>query len=624
MNKIDLVYLWVDGSDENWAKTKAKMLADIKGETLNKDAINSCRFQDNNELLYSLRSVEKNLPWINHIYIVTANQTPKWLNLDNPKVTLVSHNQIMDEYALPTFNACAIESYITKIPNLSEHFIFANDDMFFWNKTYPELFFDENGNPIYQMGKKFYKKSYKHLYGNSIFKANNLIKEKFKKNVGYFPHHGVDAYRKSYIEECLEIFKKEFEITRHNHFRSFSDLQRSVFAYYAIACKNCKFEIAPPQSYVECLKKDLKKLEKSSFPLACINSGRKTKEKDILEMKKILNKRFSKISSFENNKEEINICLATDDNYCQHLGACVASVLKNKKENEKINVFILDGGIKEENKEKLRTFEKDYDCSIQFITPNLEKLKNCSTFKGNYITKVTYYRLLIPELIDCERIIYLDCDTIVNSSLKELYDKQFDNNLVLGVIDVTNKKHKKRLGLKKYINAGMLLLNVEKMRKENTVEKIFKWVNENTSKIELHDQDIINAAINDRIGYIEKTFNAQVRRNNLRTFDKMKNPVVLHFISSKKPWVLWKPLNTTHFGKKYFEALKNTPWESFISKYKLKSFFITPFRIFYPTGAIKFLMEEIFSIKKTPDGKHKVITVLFFKIKKQRKKVIVE
>ncbi len=623
MKKIDLVYLWVDGSDENWVKTKAKMLSELKGISLNADSIDSCRFQDNNELLYSLRSVEKNLPWINHIYIVTANQTPKWLNTENPKVTIISHNEIMDDFALPTFNACSIESYITKIPNLSEYFIYANDDMFFWNEASPELFFDENDNPIYQMGAKILNKKYKHLYGNAIFKAHSLIKEKFNKTVGYFPHHGVDPYRKSYIDECINIFNKEFDITRHNHFRDFSDLQRTIFAYYAIVEKNCKFEIPPKESYVECRTKQLKLLKKLKFPLACINSGRKTKDKDVLEMKKILHEKFPHISNFE-KKKEINVCLATDNNYCQHLAACVSSILKNKNENEFINVYIIDGGIEKENKERLAFFEKNYDCKIIYTTPDVEKLKNCKIFKGNYISKAAYYRLLIPELLDCDKVIYLDCDTIVNSSLSELFEKEFNNNLVLGVIDVTSEKHQKRLNIGKYINSGVLLLNLKQMKKENTLNTILNWINQNLQKIELHDQDIINASINDRIEYIEEKFNVQVRREDHSLFNKIKKPTIIHFISSKKPWTLWKPLDTTHYGKKYFDAIKDTPWEFFILEYKNKTFFIAPLRIFYPSGFFKKIIETIFSIKKSEDAKHKIITILGIKFKKEREKIAVD
>ncbi len=73
---IDLVYLWVDENDKNWREKKSKYTT----KSYNKDAVDDCRFVNNDELKYSLRSIEKYAPWINRIFIVTDNQTPEWLN----------------------------------------------------------------------------------------------------------------------------------------------------------------------------------------------------------------------------------------------------------------------------------------------------------------------------------------------------------------------------------------------------------------------------------------------------------------------------------------------------------------------------------------------------------------
>lgn len=313
---------------------------------------------------------------------------------------------------------------------------------------------------------------------------------------------------------------------------------------------------------------------------------------------------------------KIAICLSSDNNYTQHLGAVIASVLKNKNENEYINFYIIDGGISEQNKEKLNSFKNNFSCEIEYVKPDLEKLKNCSTFRGDYITIATYYRLLIPELVNKEdRIIYLDCDIIVRHSLNDLYNKNFNNNLVLGVIDVTHNSHSKRLNIEKYINAGVLLMNIKQMREEKTTDKIFTWIESNKDKIKCHDQDIINAVLNDRIGYIEDIYNAQVRRKNLCNFDKIKDPVILHFISPKKPWTLWKPLNSTSWANEYFTSLENTPWENFIKEYKLKSFLIFPLKLFYPIGFFRNLLRNIFSVTNTSDRGGKIIKILGFKIK---------
>lgn len=110
------------------------------------------RFDDKNELKYSLRSVEKFAPWIRHIYIVTNGQIPKWLDLTNERVTIVPHEVIQqNQNWLPTFSSAAIETFIHRIPNLSNKFLYLNDDIFLGTELYPEdLYTDSEGVRIYQ------------------------------------------------------------------------------------------------------------------------------------------------------------------------------------------------------------------------------------------------------------------------------------------------------------------------------------------------------------------------------------------------------------------------------------------------------------------------------------------
>lgn len=110
------------------------------------DAIGENRFRDNNELKYSLRSIEKYAPWIRHIYVVTDNQIPSWLNLDNRKLTLVTHEDIFrNKSVLPTFSSPSIEANLHRIPGLSKKFIYLNDDVMFGAPVYPEDFFTLHG-----------------------------------------------------------------------------------------------------------------------------------------------------------------------------------------------------------------------------------------------------------------------------------------------------------------------------------------------------------------------------------------------------------------------------------------------------------------------------------------------
>lgn len=511
--KIDLVYLWVDGSDAVWAERKARMLAEYTNTKLNNNSIANCRFQDNNELLYSLRSVEKNLQWINHIYIVADNQKPNWLNVNHEKITLINQKDIMEDYSLPCFNSCAIETYLSKIPNLSEYFIYANDDMFFFNKTPKELFFDENNNPIYQMGKKIINKPYTHLYGSTIVRANKLIKENFDVQVGYFPHHGVDPYRKSYLDECISEFKEEIETTRRNHFRSFSDLQRVVFAYYAIAKKGCRYDFAPSDSYAECKKNQLEKLSKSKFPLACINSGRKTTDKDVKVMKDILQNKFPFVSAFENNKQTIDVCLVGDENKINAMQDTVLSVLKNKNINESINIWIIDNGIKKDDIIKLKTLENSYDCKFNFIETNLHGDKNNIKYGEEYAKACC--DILFSNDIESDRIVYIDNGIEVGHSLAELYESDFEENYILSYLSTSSQEMFLSDGT---IKCGVMLINLSRLRQTNS-----KW-NHNIS-------DIITS---DKVKFIKKDITSKA--NNKAT----------------SPFGAFLPLNIQGFMKSIF------------------------------------------------------------------------
>lgn len=312
---VDIVYLWCDSSDEKWREKKNNELKKY-GKSLDNDSVGECRFINNDELKYSLRSLEKFAPWINNIFIVTDNQVPEWLNTDHPKIHIIDHTQILSAEVLPTFNASAIEVALHKIPNLSEHFLFANDDMFFGNFVEKTFFYDEgSGNPIFRFSKrKIINKVYRHLYGYMIFKAYTLIKNKFGKSCAHFPHHNIDAYRKSDVEKCYLDFKQGFDDTERQKFREKECIQRSIFSYYSIAhnCGSYKIVDTFSERFISYLKSQridsllielreskLKLIQKYKPCLFCLNDSLKTTDNDRLAMKNFLNEKFPKPSSFE-------------------------------------------------------------------------------------------------------------------------------------------------------------------------------------------------------------------------------------------------------------------------------------------------------------------------------------
>lgn len=91
--------------------------------------------RDWDNLQYWFRGVEQNCPWVNKIFFIIANEKhiPKWLNRSSPKLRIVFHDEFIPRGFLPTYNIRIIEAFEHRIKDLSEHFIYCDDDFFFLN-----------------------------------------------------------------------------------------------------------------------------------------------------------------------------------------------------------------------------------------------------------------------------------------------------------------------------------------------------------------------------------------------------------------------------------------------------------------------------------------------------------
>ncbi len=240
--KIDLVYTWVDGSDPQW---QAKHDA-VSGVALRPADNCKGRYFNNDELRFSLRSVEKYAPWINHVYIVTDGQTPDWLDTSNPKVTIVDHKEILPPEARPCFNAFVIEHCLHKIPGLSEHWLYANDDTFINRPVAPADFFAIDGLPIMRFTRGylreatlfFKEKIIRHQVGAyplALRKAARLVSLKHGIYYNCDPHHNIDAYLNSDYAHAHKTYAAEVEPTLINHLRRSNDVSRVFVAFDSLA-----------------------------------------------------------------------------------------------------------------------------------------------------------------------------------------------------------------------------------------------------------------------------------------------------------------------------------------------------------------------------------------------------
>ena len=138
--KIDFVVTWLDSNDPEWQKQYAYYKHGAKGDK------GKGRFREMNIFRYWFRAVERYAPWVNKVFLVTNGKFPDWINPDNPKLVLVKHEDYIPEEYLPTFNSCTIELHLHRIKDLSEHFVYFNDDVLVNGPVSPDYFF-RNGLP---------------------------------------------------------------------------------------------------------------------------------------------------------------------------------------------------------------------------------------------------------------------------------------------------------------------------------------------------------------------------------------------------------------------------------------------------------------------------------------------
>jgi len=262
----------------------------------------------------------------------------------------------------------------------------------------------------------------------------------------------------------------------------------------------------------------------------------------------------------------MNIAFLIDDNYAEQLAVTIVSILINTKSNIKFNFYILDTGISEANKKKILKIKKYKEFNIEFIKINSDIFKNAPTIY--HLKNLNYARILLPSLVNCKKILFLDCDLLVLDDLFELYNSDFENTYACVVkerlSDKTYIKNQiKKLEIKNYFNAGVMLLNLEKMRENNIEQKCLDFIEKHPEKILLLDQCVLNWAFQDNVKFVEKKYNYQYKLNYS---PKKKEITIIHFVGKEKPF-----LGFAHpYENLYYKYLKKTPYNQNFIIFKKK------------------------------------------------------
>lgn len=259
----------------------------------------------------------------------------------------------------------------------------------------------------------------------------------------------------------------------------------------------------------------------------------------------------------------MNIVCATDDNFVQHCSIMLTSLLVN---NIGVHIYVLTEGLKPENEKIIREEVEDKGGKVDFCIVDSSIVEKFPMPKGEglqHISRATYYRLLISDLLpeSVEKVIYMDCDIIVNKSIQELWDTDLTGYALAAVKQVGYGYEAERLDYPieyGYFNAGVNMINLTYFREHKVSESLIKYIADNYSKIKYHDQDTLNAVLYDKTLHIMPQWNMtsivyayqlQKRGDNVAgvvlndykaekesAFKTMKDPYVVHYVSRPKPW----------------------------------------------------------------------------------------
>lgn len=273
----------------------------------------------------------------------------------------------------------------------------------------------------------------------------------------------------------------------------------------------------------------------------------------------------------------MNVLYTCDNNYVWLMGISVISLFENNRHIEDLKVYLIGENISYENKHELKRIANTYGREVVVIDVPRLNIPPSLTSKRWPLSAFTrlFSGVILPK--DVEKILYLDCDTIITGDISELDNIQFNGNIAMGVKDCISGTYKKNIGLEKnspYINAGVLLLDMNALRKVDINADIERYINKYEKLINYADQDILNGMFKGKIGELSPKFGVitiefvhsyeeiQRLRRPTNFYERevleaaKTNPSIIHFTTNMRvvrPWFL----NSNHPMKNEFEKYMN-------------------------------------------------------------------
>ena len=252
-------------------------------------------------------------------------------------------------------------------------------------------------------------------------------------------------------------------------------------------------------------------------------------------------------------KKVVRLFFTVDDNYIPFLSTTIASIVAHASDDYKYCLTIIHDGLSMESKKAVRKFQDNKKIFVSFfnVTVKVHSL-SVKLDVRDYYTITTYYRLFLPDLFPTfSKGLYLDSDIVLCDDVAKLYFTDLGDNLVGAVPDASvqlfsefSNYVEKVLNVDhtKYFNAGILLMNLKKLREFGLERRFISLIKKVTFKV-AQDQDVLNYLCKDRVTYLDPRWNV------MPLGEEVKDPYLIHYNLMFKPWNLKNIMYEDRFFK---------------------------------------------------------------------------
>ena len=282
----------------------------------------------------------------------------------------------------------------------------------------------------------------------------------------------------------------------------------------------------------------------------------------------------------------MDIALCHDNNYAPYSSVVIASIIDHNPEEE-ITFHLLHTDLTKERCDIIKSWVEVFNGkSVEFYQMKKDTFAEFPIDENTYLDYGAYIRLYLGECLkQLDKVLYLDCDVIVNGSLCKLWNTDISDYAVAGVRDRINDYIRvyNRLDYQMcegYINSGMMLINLKRWREDDFFKKAQQLACEKgASVLKNHDQDIINAIYHGQILMLPFRYNLLEyylyveewlyldRKYYPEIVEACKNPAIIHFCMPQKPWH-YECINP--FKELYYKYRKKTPWPEVVLTHKMQ------------------------------------------------------